>query len=200
MTTPDPQTLPEKTKDLVQKATDLDLQDIADRVTKIEGQIETGLNQASRELRSRIERVNLGEATVPDAFRNVRKVISPKVHAWLDVAVTGYFLGIGLWFAARGKAGPAAAALENAAMVAGVSIMTDYDGTGEKPIRFKMHGTLDAVQATSAALGPVLHGFADEPEAAFFYGQAANEVAVIATTDWDAGMPQESRETRPKAA
>src|SRR5947209_9255919 len=107
MTTPDPQTLPEKTKDLVQKATDLDLQDIADRVTKIEGQIETGLNQASRELRSRIERVNLGEATVPDAFRNVRKVISPKVHAWLDVAVTGYFLGIGLWFAARGKAGPA---------------------------------------------------------------------------------------------
>ena len=78
--------------------------------------------------------------------------------------------------------------------------MTDYDGTGGKPISFKMHGTLDAVQATAAALGTVLHGFADEPEAAFFYGQAANEVAVIATTDWDAGMPQESRRTRPKAA
>jgi len=200
MTTPDPQTLTEKGKDLVERATELDLQDVADRVAKIERQIESGLNQGSRELRYRLGRVNLDEATVPDAFRNVPKMVSPKVHAWLDVAVTGYFLGLGLWFAARGKAGPAAAAFENAAMVAGVSIMTDYEGTGEKPISFKLHGTLDAVQATAAALGPVLHGFADEPEAAFFYGQAANEVAVIATTDWDAGMPEESRESRPKAA
>ena len=73
-------------------------------------------------------------------------------------------------------------------MVAGVSAMTDYEGTGRKPINFKLHGTLDAVQATTAALGPVLHGFAGEPESAFFYGQAVNEIAVIATTDWDEGM------------
>ena len=78
-------------------------------------------------------------------------------------------------------------------MVAGVSLMTDYQGTGDKPINFKLHGTLDAVQATAAALGPILHGFAGEPEAAFFYGQAVNEVAVIASTDWDAGMRETDR-------
>jgi hypothetical protein len=77
-------------------------------------------------------------------------------------------------------------------------MMTDYDGDGKKPINFKLHGTLDAVQATTAALAPVLHGFAGEPEAAYFWGQAANEVAVIATTDWDAGMPSSGR--RRKAA
>ena len=68
-----------------------------------------------------------------------------------------------------------------------------YDGDRKKPITFKMHGTLDAVQATTAALGPVLHGFAGEPEAKYFYGQAANELAVISTTDWDAGMPSKRR-------
>jgi hypothetical protein len=79
-------------------------------------------------------------------------------------------------------------------MVAGVSLFTDYDGDGRKPISFKLHGTFDAIQAASAALGPVIHGFADERDALFFYGQALNEVAVIASTDWDAGM--EDREDR----
>jgi hypothetical protein len=128
------------------------------------------------------------ETTIPDTFANVPKLISPRVHAWLDVAVMGYFLTMGAIFAARGKGGPATAAFVNAGMVAGVSLFTDYQGTGEKPINFKMHGTLDAIQAATAALGPVLHGFASEPESAFFYGQAANEVAVIAFTDWDEGM------------
>ena len=41
-------------------------------------------------------------------------------------------------------------------------------------------------QAALAGLGPVLFGFADEPEAKFFYGQAASEAGVIATTDWNA--------------
>lgn len=128
------------------------------------------------------------ETTIPASFRGAPKIISPRVHAWLDVAVTGYFAGVGGYCAARGKKGAALAAFINAGMVAGVSLMTDYRGDGRKPINFKLHGTLDAVQATTAALAPVLHGFAREPEAAFFYGQAANEVAVIAMTDWDAGM------------
>jgi len=63
----------------------------------------------------------------------------------------------------------------NGGMLAGVSRLTDYDGDGRKPISFKMHGTLDAVQEATAALGPVLHGFADEPEAKHFWGQATNE-------------------------
>jgi hypothetical protein len=131
----------------------------------------------------------IDEATLADRFRKMPKLISPRTHAWLDVAVTGYFIALGVWFALRGKRRPATAAFVNAGMVAGVSLLTDYEGTGKKPINFKLHGTLDAVQATKAALAPLLYDFADESEAIFFYGQAANEAAVIASTDWDEGTP-----------
>ncbi len=137
--------------------------------------------------------VEIDDATIPDAFRRVPKLISPRVHRWLDVGVSGYFLTLGTIFAIQRKKGPAIAGFVNGAMVAVVSILTDYEGRGRKPINFKMHGTLDAVQATTAALAPVLHGFAGEAEAPFFYGQAGNEVGVIAATDWDAGMPVRSR-------
>jgi len=42
------------------------------------------------------------------------------------------------------------------------------------------------MQAALAGFGPALFGFADHPEASFFYGQAASEIGVIATTDWNA--------------
>ncbi|MCU1303475.1 MAG: hypothetical protein JWQ87_3759 [Candidatus Sulfotelmatobacter sp.] len=170
---------------VVQKAEDL-ASDFGER-------LESGITEVKKKAQSEIRRLNIDETTIPDAFKKAPKFISPKVHAWLDVAVTGYFLGIGTWFAMRGKTGPATAAFLNAGMVAGVSLMTDYEGTGKKPISFKMHGTLDAVQATTAAIAPVLQGFAGETESAFFYGQAANELAVIASTDWDEGMPAKTR-------
>lgn len=181
------QSLIDIANDLAEERLGIDLDEAADQ-----------LRELGRGIQSRIEELDIDETTIPDAFQNVPKVISPKVHRWLDVGVTGYFLALGAWFLSRGKGGPATAALVNAGMVAGVSAMTDYEGKGEKPINFKMHGTLDALQATTAALGPVIHGFAGKPESAFFYGQAANEIAVIAATDWDAGMPAKSR--RKKAA
>lgn len=168
----------------------------AERVSEFGDRMESGMKQVGRQMREQMEDIDVNEATIPDAFQKVPKIISPRVHAWLDVAVTSYFVGVGIWCAIRGKGGAATAAFVNAGMVAGVSMMTDYDGDGEKPISFKLHGTLDAVQATTAALGPVLHGFADEPEAAFFWGQAANEVAVLALTDWDAGMPRRTRQKK----
>jgi hypothetical protein len=161
---------------------DASVQDMADRLSEIGG-------RAQSELRE----LHINEATIPDAFRKMPKFISPGVHRWLDVAVTSYFTVLGIVFAARGKKGPAIAAFVNGGMVGVVSALTDYEGTGEKPISFKMHGTLDAVQATTAAVAPVLHGFAGEREAAYFYGQAANEVGVISFTDWDEGMPARSR-------
>ncbi len=166
------------------------------RVSEITDRIDSGMKQVGRQMRDQMEGIEVDETTIPDAFRRVPKAISPRVHAWLDFAVSSYFIGLGIWFAIRGKGGAATAAFVNGGMVAGVSMMTDYDGDGKKPINFKLHGTLDAVQATTAALAPVLHGFADEPEAAYFWGQAANEVAVIATTDWDAGMPGGMRRRR----
>ena len=168
-------------------------QSLKGKAQELGKQVVDKAQDVNRQVRSRLDRVGFDEATVPDAFRDVPKLVSPRVHAWLDVAVTGYFAVLGTWFAMRGKGGAATAAFINAGMVAGVSLMTDYQGTGDKPINFKLHGTLDAVQATAAALGPILHGFAGEPEAAFFYGQAVNEVAVIASTDWDAGMRETDR-------
>lgn len=165
----------------------------ADRVSDMGARVTDNVREMGRNLQSRLGEMEIDETTVPDTFRRVPKLISPRVHAWLDAAVTTYFLGLGVWFAIRGKGRAAAAAFVNGTMVAGVSMLTDYDGDGKKPIDFKMHGTMDAVQMTMAGLGPVMHGFAGEPEAKYFYAQAANELGVIATTDWDAGMPAGTR-------
>ena len=154
------------------------------RATQITDRVQAQVQRVGRRLQ------NADETTIPDAFRGVPKYISPRAHSWLDFAVSTYFLGLGVWFAMHGKGRAATAAFINAAMVGGVSALTDYRGDGRKPISFKMHGTFDAVQAAHAALDPNIYGFADQPEAKYFWGQAVKEVAVIATTDWDAGMPE----------
>jgi hypothetical protein len=173
--TPQPETISETAKQYKQQA--------ANKVSQIGESVQSGIHKMKDEVRK------VDETTIPNAFRRVPKYISPRVHSWLDFAVTSYFLGIGVWFAFRGRGRAATAAFINGAMVGGVSMLTDYDGDGRRPISFKMHGTLDAVQATVAGLGPVLYGFVDKPEAKYFWAQAGNEVGVIATTDWDAGMP-----------
>jgi len=166
---------------------------MSDRVQAKAGEVSDRVQSRVHEMGQRMRDIEVDETTIPDSFRKVPKYISPRVHRWLDVAVTGYFIGIGIWFAARGKGRAATAAFANGGMVAGVSLLTDYDGDGRKPISFKMHGTMDAVQATTAALAPVLHGFAGKPEAKYFWAQAGNEAGVIAMTDWDAGMPESQR-------
>jgi hypothetical protein len=165
----------------------------ADKVRKMGDRARSKVRDVAEQARSGARNLPVNERTIPDAFRDVPKLISPRVHRWLDVAVTGYFLALGALFSSKGRKGAATAAFINAGMVAGVSALTDYNGDGTKPISFKLHGTLDALQAATAAVAPILHGFADEPEAAFFYGQAGNEVAVIATTDWEAGTSAEQR-------
>ncbi len=178
--------------DMADQASDM-AQDAKQRVSETADRVGSKVKEMGRQVQSNLRDVDFSEATIPDAFRKVPKTISPRVHSWLDLAVTVYFVAIGTWFASRRKAGAATAAFVNAGMVAGVSLMTDYKGDGSKPLSFKMHGTMDAVQATTAAMAPLLHGFADEPEAKYFWGQATNEVAVIASTDWDAGMPAGER-------
>ena len=167
--------------------------EMSDRAQSKVAEMSGRVQDRAREIGRQIGDMEVNETTIPDAFRRVPKVISPRLHRWLDVVVTGYFVGLGIWFASRGKGRAATAAFVNGGMVAGVSALTDYEGTGRKPLSFKMHGTLDAVQATTAALAPVLHGFAHKPEAKYFYFQATDELGVIATTDWDAGMPEDQR-------
>ncbi|PYP82063.1 MAG: hypothetical protein DMF61_27540 [Blastocatellia bacterium AA13] len=100
----------------------------ADRVSDMGSRVAGNVKEIGRQVQSRIDDMDIDETTIPDAFRGAPKLISPRVHAWLDVAVTTYFLGLGVWFAVRGK-------------------------------------------------GP-------------------NELGVIATTDWDAGMPRQGRRRR----
>ena len=112
-------------------------------------------------------------------------VISPAQHAMLDYGVAATFFGIGaaLWNRHR----PAARlAFMNGAMVLGMSMLTNYPGGVYRRLSFKTHRTGDIVQAALAGFGPALFGFSGDPEAKYFYGQAASEVGVIAATDWNA--------------
>ena len=115
----------------------------------------------------------------------VPKVIDPAKHAVLDYGVAATFFTIGASMVGRHR-GAATLAFINGAMVLGVSLFTDYPGGIWRKIPFPVHGALDMVQAAVAGLGPIVMGFADDPEAKAFYGQALSEVGVIAATDWHA--------------
>jgi hypothetical protein len=113
------------------------------------------------------------------------KIISPAQHAVLDYGVAATFFAFG--FSMRSHHRPAAAlAFVNGAMVLGMSMLTDYPGGVFRALSFRTHRTGDIVQAVLAGLGPILFGFGNDPEAKYFYGQAASEAGVIAATDWDA--------------
>jgi hypothetical protein len=71
-------------------------------------------------------------------------------------------------------------------MVLGMSLLTSYPGGVLRVLSFKGHRTGDIAQAALAGMGPMLFGFAGDPEARYFYGQALSEAGVIAATDWDA--------------
>jgi hypothetical protein len=125
------------------------------------------------------------EKTV-DIFRRAPKPISPQVHRWIDIAAASAFAAMGGIFLSRGKRRAATAAFIDTGAVACLSLFTDYDGDGVKPISFKMHGFIDLVLAATAATEPPMLGFPADAEAAFFYSGGPGVVAVVAMTDWDA--------------
>jgi hypothetical protein len=115
----------------------------------------------------------------------VPKVITPKTHAVLDYIVAGTFLTAG--FAMRRRNARAAnLAFANAIAVLGASMFCDYPGGVWPLFSFRTHALLDAMQAAMAGAGPTVLGFAAEPEAQFFHGQALSEIGVIAATDFAA--------------
>jgi hypothetical protein len=117
--------------------------------------------------------------------QRIPKVISPAQHAVLDYSVAATFVAFGL--SVRSRHRPAAAlAFVNGAMIVGMSMLTNYPGGIFRILSFRAHRTGDIAQAALAGLGPLLFGFANDPEAKYFYGQAASEAGVIAATDWNA--------------
>jgi hypothetical protein len=116
---------------------------------------------------------------------SITRTITPAQHAMLDYGVAATFFAFG--FAVQHRHRPAAAlAFVNGAMIVGMSMLTDYPGGLFPTLSFRTHRAGDIAQATLAGLGPLLLGFASDPDANYFYGQAASEIAVIAATDWSA--------------
>lgn len=113
------------------------------------------------------------------------RLMTPAQHAVLDYSVAATYLGLAATLAKQHRRASVLAAV-NGAMVLGMALLTDYPGGLFRRISFKGHRTGDIVQASLAGLGPVLLGFANDPEAKYFYGQALSGAGVIASTDWDA--------------
>jgi hypothetical protein len=121
---------------------------------------------------------------VLDVSRKMPKVIDPGTHAALDYLTTSAFLLMAGYFWDRHRRA-SAAALINAGMVLGLSMLTDYPG-GLKRISFRTHGKGDVLQMLTAAGLPGMMGFGNEAAALPFRLQALNEAVVIGTTDFDA--------------
>jgi hypothetical protein len=123
---------------------------------------------------------------------SIPKVISPTTHGVIDYLVVAYFfVTAGACWKDNKRAG--IAALANGAAVLGLSMFTDYWGDGRRPISFETHGKVDVIQGFSAAAAPILLGFADEPVASAFFGQAASEAGVLALTDFKAADRESER-------
>jgi hypothetical protein len=116
--------------------------------------------------------------------RNVPKVFDPKTHEALDHFTTATFMLIGAAFWGRHRRA-SAVALINGAFVLGLTLLTDYDGDGKRPISFRQHGELDVVQAAMAAGLPTVMGFGNSWAALPFRLQAANEMLVVSVTDFE---------------
>jgi hypothetical protein len=112
------------------------------------------------------------------------RVISPRAHAVLDYGVAATFLTMGFRLLSRHRRA-AALAFINGGLVLGVSLLTDYPGGIWRKIPFRTHGMIDVGQAALAGFGPLLFGFAHNPDAQLFYSQATSEIGVVAATDWE---------------
>ena len=114
-----------------------------------------------------------------------RRGIPAAQHSVLDYAVAGTFFAMGAVYM-KSHRRAATLAFVNGAIVLGMSMLTDYPGGLHRKLSFRSHRSGDVIQAALAGLGPMLLGFGSDPQAKFFYGQAASGAAVICATDWDA--------------
>lgn len=117
--------------------------------------------------------------------RSVPKVIGPSMHAVADYSTVAVLCALGTYLRDRNRAA-STFAFANAGLVFVMSLLTDYPGGLVRGMSFQTHGMMDTAQAGLMAAGPALLGFSGTPEASLFYGQAAVEAGVVATTDWNA--------------
>ena len=114
----------------------------------------------------------------------VPKVINQRTHAVLDYGTASTLLMMGVRLR-RQHPRAAAFAFATGAAVLASSLFTDYPGGVFRKMSFKAHGAMDVAHTVMLTVGPTLMGFGRDPEAQYFYAQAAMEAGVVAATDWE---------------
>jgi hypothetical protein len=112
------------------------------------------------------------------------RVIAAKPHSIIDYIHAGTNFLVGALFH-RNNSRAAYSAYALGASVLANALMTDYPLGVFRLYNFKVHGILDYGVAASSAVLPVLLGFADEPEAAYFYAQGGGETVIAGITDYE---------------
>ncbi len=112
------------------------------------------------------------------------RLISARTHAVIDYIHAGTNFLVGALFWKRNKRAATGAFILGANVLTN-ALMTDYELGVFRKWSFKTHGILDYATAASSAAMPALMGFADEPEATYFYGQGGGETVIAGISDYD---------------
>ncbi len=128
-----------------------------------------------------------------NALDSIPKVISPRMHGFIDYSHAAFFFTVGL-FCSRSNKPAARAAFATGGLILVQSLLTDYP-LGAKPvISFETHGKMDAVMAASSWMIPLLFGFAATGAAKVFESNSLIEGSVVTTTDWNSERARAERQ------
>jgi hypothetical protein len=120
----------------------------------------------------------------PASADHIPKILDARGHAIMDYVTAGTFLALGVALRRRHTAASTLAFVHGASVLL-ASMLTDYPGGLWKALDFRTHRTLDMMQVSLMGAGPSLLGFAADPEARLFRGQAVLESGVVSATDWE---------------
>jgi hypothetical protein len=124
------------------------------------------------------------ETGVRTLTRQMPKVISPRVHGFIDYGVAaGFFLGAILFWKRHKRA--AIASLCCGAAELTTTLVTDFPAGVTDAISFETHGKIEAGLAATAGMVPTMLMFGSDPEAWFFRAQALGITGVAGVTEWD---------------
>jgi hypothetical protein len=127
--------------------------------------------------------MGLVESGVQTVSKGLPKMISPKVHAFIDYGMAGSFLlGAALLWRKHRRAAIASLACGVAELA--TAAVTDYPGGITPMITFKTHGRVDGGLASVIGAMPLALNFKDDREATFFRAQGIAMAAVTGLTNF----------------
>jgi hypothetical protein len=132
---------------------------------------------------------NQGLDTIQNALP---KVISPKVHGFIDYAHAAFFFTVGVC-CARSNKRAATAAFATSGFILVQSLLTDYPLGARPVISFESHGKMDAAFVAASPAIPKLLGFSGSIAAKIFQANALAEALVVGMTDWSSDNAHQDR-------